>query len=439
MNATFEDKRISLGIEVGSTRIKSVAIDEKKSVVDTGSYSWESQFNGSHWTYSLEDTWVGLKKAIPESINSVDAIGVSAMMHGYLAFDKNDELLTPFRTWRCESAARAANELSALFGFNIPKRWTIAHLYQAILDEEPHVKDIAFVTTLAGYIHWKLTGEKIVGIGDASGIFPVKDGGYNPIFAEKFAELTGVDIFSIFPKILVAGQVGGTLSEQGAALLGLSPGCPVCPPEGDAGTGMVATNAVRERTGNISAGTTAFLMTVLEKPLTSPYPEVDIVTTPTGKDVAMVHSNACTIIIDPWMKLFAEALQLFGTEVSSNDLYRNLYESALGDSNLSAFMKEKLVDAVKDLSDGMHILTDKEGVQIDFLSGHGGYFKSGKAGQTVMSEVLGVPIKLGDNAAEGGAWGIAVLADFMLASETGTNKQTLEDYLDYFFTKKEEI
>jgi sugar (pentulose or hexulose) kinase len=363
------------------------------------------------WTYSLDSVWYGIRDCAAQNDSSdVSALGISAMMHGYLAFDKDGELLAPFRTWRNTNTERAAKELTELFKFNIPLRWSIAHLYQAILDNEPHVADIAFVTTLAGYIHWQLTGEKVIGIGDASGMFPIKNGNYDHEMVDKFKELTNVDIFEIFPKVLIAGERAGTLNSFGAGLLGVAENTPLCPPEGDAGTGMVATNSTAPRTGNVSAGTSVFAMVVLEKPLENVYPAIDIVTTPTGEPVAMVHCNECTAKIDPWIKLFGEAFELFGFPTDKGELYQKLYETALGDSKLSEFMRDLLVSAVRDLADGMKLLTEKENVKIDSLTGHGGFFKSGKAGRVIMSETLGIPIELIDNSSEGGAFGMAILA-----------------------------
>jgi len=423
-----------LGIELGSTRIKSVVIDENGNILQSGSHTWESTLENGHWTYSLEDIQSGLRESVKNlDLSGVTAFGVSAMMHGYIALDRDDSLLTAFRTWKDETTVKAASKLTELFGFNIPLRWSIAHLYQAVLDDEPHVKDIAYLTTLAGYVHYRLTGEKVLGIGDASGMFPISNGpvgdkNYNAQFVQKFLALTGIDFTAIAPKVLLAGESAGVLTAEGCEYLGISrslAGITMCPPEGDAGTGMVATNAIKPRTGNVSAGTSVFAMVVLEKPLAGVYPQIDIVTTPAGDDVAMVHCNECTSRIDPHIELFGEAVSLLGFAPDKGELYTKLYESALGNSKLSAYMRGLLVSAISDLSDGLKILTDRENVPIDSLKGHGGYFKSGKAGQIIMSETLGIPVTISATAAEGGAWGIALLAGFM---ESGA--ETLAKYLD---------
>jgi sugar (pentulose or hexulose) kinase len=303
----------TLGIELGSTRIKAVIIDEHHKPIASGSFDWENTLEDGVWTYSLDAVWAGIQSAVRDfpPLNTVSAIGISAMMHGYLVFDKNDFLhpLVPFRTWRNTSTEQAAKELTTLFGFNIPQRWSVAHLYQAILNGEEHVKDISYITTLAGYVHWKLTGRKVLGIGDASGMFPVENGAYNAKMITKFQKLTGINWLDIAPQILKAGEAAGTYK-----------GIPLCPPEGDAGTGMVATNSISERSGNVSAGTSIFAMLVLEKPLSTVYTEIDIVTTPSRKPVAMVHCNECTVKIDPWVNLFGEAFELFGFEYDKNEV-----------------------------------------------------------------------------------------------------------------------
>jgi len=391
---------VYLGIELGSTRIKGVLLDENKRVVQTAGYTWESTLADGYWTYSLDEVWTGFNSVFSQFDQSkISAMGVSAMMHGYLAFDKDGKLLTPFRTWKNENTAAAAKKLTELFNFNIPLRWSVAHLYQCILDGEAHVKDIDFVTTLAGYVHWKLTGEKAIGIGDASGMFPITDGAYDPVMVTRFEKLTGIDITKVFPKILVAGENAGYYKN-----------IPMCPPEGDAGTGMVATNSTEERTGNVSAGTSVFAMVVLEKPLNNHYPQIDIVTTPWGKPVAMVHANECCSLIDPWVKLFGAAARTLGAEFSDAELFDKMYEIALTDSKLGTFMREKLELACAELKAGLSILTKQENVVIDKLIGHGGYFKSGNAGKMIMSETLGIPIELQDTAGEGGAFGMAMLA-----------------------------
>ena len=428
---------MSLGIELGSTRIKTVAIDENRKIIASGSHNWESQLIDGYWTYSLDDVQSGLRDAVSKLSNrngQLSAIGVSAMMHGYLVFDKNDNLLVPFRTWKNTTTEKAAEKLTELFNFNIPQRWSVAHLYQAILNQEEHIKDIAFITTLSGYVHWKLTGEKVIGICDASGMFPIRDKNWNPEFIEKFKCLTGIDWTSIAPKVLVAGQNAGTLTTQGRQyLFGESPSlclssCILCPPpEGDAGTGMVSCNAVAPRTGNVSAGTSIFAMVVLEKPLKRLHKEIDIVTTPDGRDVAMVHYNECTSIIDPWIKLFGEAFDLLGVTVDHNELFRKLYEVSIeGGTKLSEFMRGVITSAVSDLANGMKILTEEEHVKVENLAGHGGLFKSGTAGKQIMSEMLGFPIILSETAAEGGAWGIALLADYL----NYAGEKVLNEYLE---------
>lgn len=429
--------KASLGIELGSTRIKAVVIDENRKVIANGSHNWESRLIDGYWTYSLEEVQSGLRDAVAGLSTQgcrLSAIGVSAMMHGYLVFDKDDHLLVPFRTWKNTTTGEAAEKLTELFHFNIPERWSVAHLYQAILNREEHVKDIAFITTLAGYVHWKLTGKKVIGVGDASGMFPVKDMNWNPEFVEKFKRLTGINWPDIAPEILPAGQNAGELTAAGREYLfgeasNLCPSssvlCP--PPEGDAGTGMVSCNAIAPRTGNVSAGTSIFAMIVLEKPLKSLHREIDIVTTPDGRDVAMVHYNECTSKIDPWINLFGEAFDLFGVTVDRSDLFRKLYEAALGSgTKLSEFMRGVITSAVSDLADGMRILTVEEQVKVDKLAGHGGFFKSGSAGKQIMSEMLGIPIELSETAAEGGAWGIALLADYLNYAD----EKVLSEYLE---------
>ena len=426
-----------MGIELGSTRIKAVVINENRKVISSGSHNWESHLIDGHWTYSLAEVQSGLREAVSKlsAVNcQLSAIGVSAMMHGYLVFDKDDNLLVPFRTWKNTTTGEAADRLTELFQFHIPERWSVAHLYQAILNGEEHVKDIAFITTLAGYVHWKITGEKVIGIGDASGMFPVKDNNWNSDYIDKFKSLTGIDWSKIAPKVLLAGQNAGTLTAVGREFLfgeeaGLCPSsCILCPPpEGDAGTGMVSCSAVAPRTGNVSAGTSVFAMVVLDKPLKSLHKEIDVVTTPDGRDVAMVHYNECTSKIDPWINLFGEAFDLFGVTIDRGELFRRLYEIAIGGgTKLSEFMHEVVRSAVSDLSNGMRILTEEEQVKVEKLAGHGGFFKSGNAGKQIMSEVLGIPIELSETAAEGGAWGIALLADYLNYADV----KVLSEYLE---------
>lgn len=480
-----------LGIEFGSTRIKAILIDDEFNVLATGSHDWENKLVEGYWTYSIEDIWHGLQSAykslndecenkFSSKITSLSAIGFSAMMHGYLAFDKDDNLLVPFRTWRNTTTAQAARELTKVFNFNIPQRWSIAHLYQAILNQEEHVKDISYITTLAGYVHYKLSGKKTVGIGDASGMFPIDSdiNDYNQEMLEKFSNLETVKQFDwnikdILPKVLLAGENAGTLTENGAKLLDpsgtLKAGALMCPAEGDAGTGMVATNSVAQRTGNISAGTSIFSMIVLEKQLSSVYEEIDMVTTPTGKPVAMVHCNNCCTDLDYWVKLFIEFSSLSGNKLTKGEIYDLLYNEALkGDSdcgkivsinyfsgepvtgfsqgrpmvlrsensnfNLANFMRTHINSAIATLKIGMEIL-EEENVDIDKLMGHGGLFKTKYVGQKLMAGAMKTPVSVLSTAGEGGAWGIAVLASYAKNSFD----LSLEEFLDKKVFSKYEI
>src|SRR6201988_5361630 len=463
-----------LGIEFGSTRIKAVLIGEDHTPIASGSYDWENRNENGLWTYSLDDVWKGLQesyrkmsKEVSDKYNTplktVGAIGFSAMMHGYLAFDKDGKLLVPFRTWRNTTTAQAAAALTDLFQFNVPLRWSIAHLYQAMLNAEPHVTDISFQTTLAGYVHWKLTGEKVLGIGDASGMFPIdsKINDYDASRIQQFDKLLagekiGWKLLDIFPKVLVAGDAAGVLTQEGARLLDpagqLASGIPLCPPEGDAGTGMVATNSVAERTGNVSAGTSVFAMIVLEKELSKVHPEIDMVTTPSGKPVAMAHSNNCTSDLNAWIGLFREFVDALGLEISQSKLFEMLYKKALtGDADgggllaynyfsgepvthleegrplfvrtpesrfsLSNFMRVHLFSALGTLKIGLDILFEQEQVKIDKVLGHGGFFKTEEVGQKFMAASMNVPVSVMETAGEGGAWGIALLASYMLHKE----------------------
>jgi sugar (pentulose or hexulose) kinase len=475
--------KTALGIEFGSTRIKAVLIDENHSPIASGSHDWENRFENGVWTYSLEDIWSGLQdcygklsKEVFEhyntSLHTISAIGFSGMMHGYMAFDKDNHLLVPFRTWRNTMTGAAAEQLTELFQFNIPQRWSIAHLYQAILNKETHVKEINFLTTLAGYIHWKLTGQKVSGIGEASGMFPIdsKTNHFDTHLIELFDKHIETDHFpwklqNILPKVLIAGDSGGTLTAEGAKLLDptgqLQAGIPLCTPEGDAGTGMVATNSVAERTCNVSAGTSIFAMVVLEKALSRLYPEIDMVTTPTGKPVAMVHANNCTSDLNAWVELFQELLNTLGFETSQSELFEKLFTLALNgepdcggllaynyfsgepithfeegrplfvrtsDSHftLANFMRANLFSALATLKIGMDILFEQEKVRVDQVLGHGGFFKTKNVGQKIMAAVMNVPVSVMETAGEGGAWGVAILASYMLLKK---KNEPLEEYL----------
>lgn len=486
MNAKqiIEAGKAILGIEFGSTRIKAVLIDEENNPIAQGSHTWENQLVDGLWTYSTEAIWYGLQdcyadlrrnvlKDYDTEIEILGAIGISAMMHGYMAFNDKDEILVPFRTWRNTNTGKAAKALSELFVYNIPLRWSISHLYEAILDNEEHVKDIKFQTTLAGYIHWQLTGQKVLGIGDASGMIPVDPDTktYNATMVEKFNKLIepkGYDwtLLDIFPKVLVAGENAGFLTPEGAKKLDISghlkAGIPLCPPEGDAGTGMAATNAVKQRTGNVSAGTSSFSMIVLEKDLSKPYEPIDIVTTPDGSLVAMVHCNNCTSDINAWVGLFKEYQEMLGVPVDMNELYGKLFNKALeGNADcggliaynyvsgepvtgladgrplfvrsandkftLANFMRAHLFGAIGVLKIGNDILLKEENVKVDRITGHGGYFKTKGVGQRMLAAALNSPISVMETAGEGGAWGIALLASYLVNKET---EQTLADFLD---------
>lgn len=480
----IQQGKTSLGIELGSTRIKAVLIGENGTPLASGSYEWENQLVDGIWTYDLEEVWNGLqesyqdlKKNVKEiydiTLEKIGAIGISAMMHGYLAFNEKDELLVPFRTWRNTMTAEAVAELTELFQFNIPQRWSIAHLYQAILKEEEHVKDVRFFTTLAGYVHWKLTGEKVLGIGDASGMFPIDSeiNNYNQRMVEQFHELVAEKKYpwklqEILPKILLAGEQAGVLTEEGAKLLDktgtLEAGIPLCPPEGDGGTGMVATNSVEKRTGNVSAGTSVFGMVVMERELSKVYPEIDMVTTPDGSPVAMAHCNNCTSDLNAWVSLFEECMQTFGLQVDKNQLYETLYQQALlGDKvcggllaynylsgehvtgmeegrplfvrmpdakmNLANFMRTHLYTSLGALKTGLDILVKEEKVAIGRMTGHGGLFKTKGVGQKILAAAINAPVSVLETAGEGGAWGIALLANYMRNKEAD---ESLGAYLE---------
>lgn len=461
-----------LGIELGSTRIKAVTIDEKHIPVSSGDYTWDSTYENGIWTYDLDEVWTGLKSVLSsiENREGIAAMGVSAMMHGYLAFDKDWNLLTPFRTWQNTITSQAAEELTALFGFNIPQRWSIAHLYQAILNREAHVPQIAHITTLAGFVHYRLTGVNAIGIGEASGMFPIDSEKrcYNEEMLEKFNYLVSDHnlpwkLIDILPSVLLAGEEAGRLTESGATLLDdlLSPGIPFAPAEGDAGTGMTATNAVAPRTGNVSAGTSIFSMVVLERPLKKVYEEIDLVTTPTGKPVAMVHCNNCTSDSNAWISVLKETANLFGAEPSNGDVYTKLYEKSLeGDPDcggvlvcnymagegvthlnegrpmvvrrpdakftLANFFRAILYSTMSTLKIGMDILA-KENVAIDSLTGHGGLFKTPMVGQKFLAAACNAPVTCMDTAGEGGPYGMALLAAYMHNKVAG---ESLEAYLN---------
>ena len=479
----ISDGNAILGIEFGSTRIKAVLIGENNEPIAVGSHVWENEYVDKIWTYSIESIWSGLqdcykkladnvKNTYGVEITKLAAIGISAMMHGYMPFDEKGELLVPFRTWRNTMTEEACSKLTELFNFNIPQRWSIAHLYQAILNKEDHVSRVHFITTLAGYVHWKLTGEKVLGICDASGMFPVdmetKD--YNKNMLKQFDELVANrnypwKISDILPKVLVAGEKAGTLTEEGAKLLDtsgkLQAGIPLCPPEGDAGTGMVATNSVAKRTGNVSAGTSIFAMIVLEKELEKVHTEIDIVTTPVGDPVAMVHCNNCTSDINAWVNLFKEFSEAIGVKIEMNDLYQTLFMKALeGDAdcggllsynyfsgehltgfeegrplfvrtpeskfNLANFMRLHISSSIASLKIGLDILLNEEKVKIDEIFAHGGLFTTKDVAQSILAGAINVPVSVLSTAGEGGAWGIALLAAYMNRKD---EKQTLEDYL----------
>lgn len=481
-NAVMEGKT-ALGIEFGSTRIKAVLIDETHATIAMGTWDWENRLEGNIWTYSLEDIWNGLQgcyRSLAEDVQSkygvalkrTGSIGFSGMMHGYMAFNKEGELLVPFRTWRNTITEEACKKLIPVFSFNIPQRWSIAHLYQAILNKEPHVKDIAFFTTLAGYIHWKLSGEKVLGVGEASGMFPIDSEkcDFNRRMVGQFDELIkdqgfGWKLEEILPKVLSAGEKAGVLTEEGAKLLdptgNLEAGIPMCPPEGDAGTGMVATNSVAVRTGNVSAGTSIFAMVVMEGELSKVHEEIDMVTTPDGSPVAMVHCNNCTSDLNAWVNLFGEFTESFGIKADKNELFGTLYRKALEadkdcgglmaynyfsgepitgfdegrplfartpDSHftLANFMRSHLYSALATLKIGLDILLKEEKVTVDSITGHGGLFKTPVVGQSMMAAAMNAPVTVMDTASEGGAWGMAVLAAFMEEKE---ENETLTSYL----------
>ena len=476
--------KTSLGIEFGSTRIKAVLIDDTYTTIAAGDYGWASHLEDGLWSYSQEEIWTGLQTAYAalaedvenaygEKLTRVGRIGFSAMMHGYLAFGKDGELLVPFRTWQNTNTSEAHEKLSELFQYNIPERWSIAHLYQAVLNNEEHIGKVDFFTTLAGYVHWKLTGKKVLGVGDASGMFPIDPTThtYETAFIEKFDALPEVaaqpwKLADLLPEPLVAGTPAGTLTEEGAKLLDptgtLQPGITFAPPEGDAGTGMVATNSVRVRTGNVSAGTSIFAMVVLERKLERLHPEVDLVTTPAGDLAGMSHANNFTSDLNAWVGLFGQFAAAIGTPVDAGTLYGTLFRAAIADDvdsncgglinypfrsgeflaglpegrplfargpearmSLGNFMRAQLFSAFSPVKIGMDVMTKDEGVAVDSLVGHGGIFTTPKVAQKILAAAFDTPIKVMSTAAEGGAWGMAVLADYLWHAD-----QPLDEFLD---------
>ena len=478
------EQKTALGIEFGSTRIKAVLIGADNAPIASGDHEWENRYDNGVWTYTLEDIWTGLQDAYTKmaadvkekydiTLTRVGAIGFSAMMHGYMAFNEKEEILVPFRTWRNTNTGQAAAALSELFVYNIPLRWSISHLYQAILDNEEHVPSINYLTTLAGFVHWQITGQKVLGIGDASGMLPIDPitKNYSSEMVDKFDRLIapkGYDwrLRDILPKVLSAGENAGFLTPEGASRLDVSghlkAGIPVCPPEGDAGTGMVATNAVKQRTGNVSAGTSSFSMIVLEKELSKPYEMIDMVTTPDGSLVAMVHCNNCTSDLNAWINIFKEYQELMGIPVDMDEIYGKLYNHALTGNadcgglisynyisgepitgladgrplfvrsandkfNLANFMRTHLYASVGVLKIGNDILFNEEKIRVDRITGHGGLFKTKGVGQRILAAAINSPISVMETAGEGGAWGIALLASYLA---NNGNDQSLADFLD---------
>ncbi len=487
----IKEGKTSIGIEFGSTRVKLVMIDSKNQPIADSWFTWENQFANGIWTYAIEDVWkafqsciadlkTNVKKIYDVALDKTGAIGISGMMHGYIALDKDDNLLTPFRTWRNTITGKAAEKLTDELNFAVPQRWSIAHLYQAILNGEEHVGEISYLTTLAGYIHYILTGEKVMGVGEASGMFPIdsKTKDYNTTMLKKFNQLIasrnfGWKIEDILPKVLDAGENAGLLTRKGALLIDttgeLHYGIPFCPPEGDAGTGMVATNSITANTGNVSAGTSAFAMVVLEKELSQVYHDLDMVTTPDGKAVAMAHSNNCTSDSNGWISLIHQAMLLISKDIELTDLYEPLYKTALDadkdcgglvtlgyvsgehitgfesgiplflrepncNFTISNFMRAHLNSAMCAMRIGLdHIFVD-EGIKLDKLIGHGGFFKTDGVGQRIMAAALGTPISVMETSGEGGAWGIALLASFIHSSKS------LEEFLsEEVFNNSKEV
>lgn len=479
----------ALGLELGSTRIKTTLVDAGGTPLGSGSFAWENRYEDGVWTYSIDDAWKGMRSCIDDlrhdlgsrdrTLTGCGAIGISGMMHGYVALDENDQLLVPFRTWRNNITGQASGELTKLFHYPVPQRWSIAHLYQAILNGEEHLPRLRRITTLAGLIHHGLTGRHVVGIGEASGIFPVDPatGDYNQGMIDQFDSHSAGrgypwKLRDLLPEIVPAGNVAGTLTESGAAAIDasgeLSPGTVFCPPEGDAGTGMIATNAIRPRGGNVSAGTSVFAMIVLEQPLSAVHEEIDLVTTPDGRLVAMVHSNNCTSDLDAWVGLLVEAAGVLGAEVSESDGFAALLPRALDADpaargmlsygyvsgehvtgfaegrplfvrhpdaplKLPEFMRSHLMGSLCAMRTGLDILTKDEGVVVEELRGHGGFFKTPEVGQRIMAAATGAAVGVMKTAGEGGAWGMALLAAFTLSE----SRQPLADYLDDLFAGNE--
>ena len=477
--------RAHLGLELGSTRIKAALVDDAGTVLATGSHAWENRLEDDSWTYSLDSVWAGIQDCYAELVREVRerhgveltqlaSLGISAMMHGYLPFDADGEQLAPFRTWRNTYTTDAAAELSEALGVNIPLRWSIAHLLHALRGGEEHVARLDFLTTLSGYVHWTLTGRKVLGIGDASGMFPIDSAArtFDAERLERVAALEGVSdqpwsLPEVLPEVLVAGQDAGTLTEKGAALLdpsgALRPGAVTAPPEGDAGTGMVATHAIAPRTGNVSAGTSAFAMVVLEGQLSGPREEIDMVTTPAGDPVAMIHTNNCTTDLDAWLGLFSRFAELLGHPVGPEELYSTLFRAgAEGEADaggvlsynyvsgehqtgvdsgrpllvrqqearftLENFMRSQLYGAFGALAVGMEALLKDEGVRLDVMYAHGGIFRTAGIAQQVLADALATPVAVGDSAGEGGAWGMALLAAHTAHRRAGA-EGTLSDFL----------
>lgn len=479
--SAIERGATALGIEFGSTRIKAMLVDDANIPLASGAHDWENRHVGNIWTYTLEDILTGMQSAYAAlkadvkqkygvTLSKIGVIGISAMMHGYMAFGKDDKLLVPFRTWRNNTAAKAAEELTALFGYHIPARWSIAHLYQSISDGEAHVKDVSYLTTLAGYVHYLLTGKKVVGVGEASGMFPINPAtkNYDSAMLVKFnRQVKGVVSYAVedvLPHVLLAGEHAGALTQVGARLLDpqgdLQAGIPLCPPEGDAGTGMVATNAIKPRTGNVSAGTSVFAMIVLERELKKVYSEIDIVTTPIGAPVGMVHCNNCTSDLNAWINLFGEFASLLGVQKSDGELFELLYNKAAegekdcggllaynyvsnehvtnvmhgrplfvrtadGDLNIANFIRTHLYSAFGALKVGCDIMLVDEKVKLDRITGHGGIFKTEGVAQGILAAALNSPVTVLNTAGDGGAWGMAILANYLLH-----NDKPLDTYLD---------